>query len=400
MIERINISYFKAIAAGKNLNLGDLSVFIGNNGSGKSSAIEALKTLQDAVLHGLSPALNQWGGYERIRSHQAVERTATGKITKAHQVGIDISCRVEGRLYRYEVLFAVTASGDFYYVSKERLRMGEDTIFELIESDTAQFTSKVRFVMAIGHSNGKNIWTHDTTEFPAGALFLSQLKQRYTLPNFYAMADYIKGWQFLNLNSHIMGVPAVQDRANPTPRLSPDGSNIALILRRLADQPEKLNALVDKMRFVLPYMSDIRPQFVDEIERKVFLEMKEQGVSVAIPGWLLSTGTLRILTLLVAMQEAPPVLFIEEIENGLDPRTIGLLLSEIQSFIGETGQQVIATTHSPYFLDLLDLRHIIVAEKEPQHGTTFHRVNNDQSLQRWKEKFSPGQLYTMGKLNQ
>ena len=41
-----------------------------------------------------------------------------------------------------------------------------------------------------------------------------------------------------------------------------------------------------------------------------------------VPGWLLSTGTLRIVALLACLRhpKPPPLLVVEEIENGLDPR--------------------------------------------------------------------------------
>jgi len=37
-----------------------LTVFIGNNGSGKSSIIEALETFQSVVLNGLDEAMIPW----------------------------------------------------------------------------------------------------------------------------------------------------------------------------------------------------------------------------------------------------------------------------------------------------------------------------------------------------
>ena len=59
------------------------------------------------------------------------------------------------------------------------------------------------------------------------------------------------------------------------------------------------------------------------------LEMTEADFKVM--GWLLSTGTLRVLALLALFRhpEPPPLIVIEEIENGLDPRTIHLIVEEI-----------------------------------------------------------------------
>lgn len=49
----------------------------------------------------------------------------------------------------------------------------------------------------------------------------------------------------------------------------------------------------------------------------------------------------------VAKYAPPEILCIEEIENGLDPRAIGLLVEEIRYAIKEEERQLLATTHSP-----------------------------------------------------
>jgi predicted ATPase len=154
------------------------------------------------------------------------------------------------------------------------------------------------------------------------------------------------------------------------------------------------------MTFVLPYISDLQPHIQETFNREIELLLYETNEnSSPLPGWLLSSGTLRVLALLVMFEtpEKPSVLFVDEIENGLDPRTIGLLLSQVESVFADKSMQVIVTTHSPYFLDLVPLGSIIVAEKADE-GSTYHIPKDETSLSLWKEKFSPGKLYTMGKL--
>jgi len=53
MIQKVYIENFKAIHKAADLPLQPFTVFIGNNGTGKSSVIEAMKLLQDAVVLGL-----------------------------------------------------------------------------------------------------------------------------------------------------------------------------------------------------------------------------------------------------------------------------------------------------------------------------------------------------------
>jgi predicted ATPase len=128
--------------------------------------------------------------------------------------------------------------------------------------------------------------------------------------------------------------------------------------------------------------------------------LSEAGIEEPLGGWLLSQGTLRIVALLAVLRHPRPfsVVFIEELENGLDPRAIHLIVEEIHTFI-EAGGQVVATTHSPYLLDLLDLSQIIVVERSPSGAPTFKRPSL-RKLKAWSEKFAPGRLYTMGNLTE
>ena len=51
---------FKAVQDSKTIRFTPLTAFIGNNGSGKSSIIEALETFQSVVLNGLDEAMTPW----------------------------------------------------------------------------------------------------------------------------------------------------------------------------------------------------------------------------------------------------------------------------------------------------------------------------------------------------
>ena len=50
--------------------------------------------------------------------------------------------------------------------------------------------------------------------------------------------------------------------------------------------------------------------------------------------------------------------------------------------------QLIVTTHSPYLLDLLDLSHIVVVERED--GETVFRRPDRERLAEWASRFRPG----------
>ena len=194
-----------------------------------------------------------------------------------------------------------------------------------------------------------------------------------------------------------MGEPVRQRMTGGPPILNRDGSNLGQYLQSLLESSvDAFSDLLEALKYILPYARDLHVVMTREIERMVYLEMTEEAFKV--PGWLLSTGTLRILAILACLRhpDPPPLLVIEEVENGLDPRTIHLLVEEFRAAIAAKKTQIIVTTHSPYLLDLLDLSHIVVVERvdgEP----VFSRPDKEQ-LREWSKSFAPGRLYTMGRL--
>jgi len=215
------------------------------------------------------------------------------------------------------------------------------------------------------------------------------------------LKSFVRDWQFLKLNPYQITEPVPQKRTYGTIKLDKTGTNIAEYLQSIRDLDTQIfNGIIEALRVVLPYAVDLQPATNSELDRKVYLTMSEENITGKLPGWLLSTGTLRILALLSVLRhpEPPQVIIIEEIENGLDPRTIHLLVDEIRYFVESGRGQVIATTHSPSFLDLLKLSQIVVVERDESGSPVFTRPESKKWLGDWAQKFSPGQLYTMGKL--
>ena len=368
-----------------------MNAFIGNNGTGKSSVIEAMQLLQDLILKkDFNEVFKQWGGLEKIRNKysdidslksqsdtkEKLKKNKLG-IARTHlPISIQLNAKIDKETYEYEIHLNTSVDGSFYQNEYEILKVNKKVIYEDAPS----------FLIGRKKLDGKSPLTPELIE-------LKYRDDEYSI----VLTSFIRSWQFLNLNAHTIGLPLQADK-NPSEKfMKTDGSNLAEILKQEFKTREELLNIIEKVKYVLPYLTDIQTSVTTDITDSIFLEMTENG-RFKIPGWLLSSGTVRILAMLTALNKKnpSPVLFIEEIENGLDPRTINLLLSEIQANMDIT--QFIITTHSPYFLDLLDLSHIILVEKDKETGTTFDRPENDETLKGWKDKFSPGQLYLMDRM--
>jgi predicted ATPase len=371
-LRAVRIRNFKAIRDSHTIKLGALTVFIGNNGAGKSSIIEALQLYQTVVLNGVDAAFEPLGGIQHVRHKESRNLNAQALAHGSLQTDpIRIFCR--GHVKSFGVF---RARMQLNMLPDERPYIQEEYVH------TAAF-EETRDVDAYAKEVGE------------GRSMVSLLDQ--TRPLYHS----VERWQFVSLSPDLMGSAKPQQRVRGKVPLRRDGSNLGGFVLDLATRaPDAFNGIVDAMRFVLPYVQDMRPVMPSaDIDRRVYLELKERGFPV--PGWLFSSGTLRMLAILCLLRDPdpPPVIFIEELENGLDPRTIGLLVEEIRRAIQSKRTQVIATTHSPYLLDQLLFEHVVVVERNSTGVPEFWRPDDETSLSNWRDEFTIGQIYTMGQLH-
>ena len=376
-LDKVAIENFKAVTRSGELSLTPLTVFIGNNGAGKSSLIEGLEAYCDLVLDGADAAFAQWFGVEHVWNKQASHRLKTGrKLGQTYENPIVFRLKgVWGRgSFNARVDICPEVGSRAPRIENELLKLPGGRIYRRdhegrCESFNDAQLERVRRVQ-LDESASPQDW-----------------------------ANLVRRWQFLRLNPAALGVPKQSARKTTVPVLQRDGANIGQYLESLRTTSiDAFNGLVEALQCVLPYASDLQPvEVAGAVEKLMYLEMTEKDFK--IPSWLLSTGTLRVVALLACLRHPtpPPLLIVEELENGLDPRTLNLVVEEIRTAITSGTTQVICTTHSPYLLDLLDLSHIVVVERE--NGQTVFRRPDAKELAVWAESFSPGRLYTMGRLS-
>lgn len=367
-LQSVRIRNFKAIVDSKVVRLGPLTAFIGNNGAGKSSLIEALETYQSIVRDGLDIAMQRWLGIEHARHKGQEVKERAGKMV--NPIGFELSIGTGPRkAQRIELEVNSDPVANRMFISDETISP-VDGFIERNFRDIAQVSGPGRSILF------------------------------NPLADFEDLSNFIFNWQFLTLSPERMGMPVPQQRTGGRVRLARDGSNIADFLLDLRRQDQNaFDGIVETMAYVLPYAKDIQPSVTSEIERKAWLQMTEADFKV--PGWMLSTGTLRLLALLALLRhpKPPSLIVIEEIENGLDPRSIHLLVEEIRNAILDGTTQIILTTHSPYLLDLLTLEHLVLVERDAKGRPNFVRPADNENLHRWAAEFAPGKLYTMGSLS-
>ncbi|MCW3097151.1 MAG: hypothetical protein JWL77_2769 [Chthonomonadaceae bacterium] len=383
-LQSFRLKNFKAVRDSGIVKFTPLTVFIGNNGSGKSSLIEGLEMLQSIISNDLDQAMEPWRGFEHIWNHanpHQLRSAPDGRDHHTNPMRFEFSGYGPAGNFRAWSEVNVGSGGNEIFFSQESIGLGTRNSGPRIVRDSS---GEVRLL---------NVPDENTTT--DDILVLDRRDSFFHGPTIGSTE-----WQFLSLVPQMMSDPVPQKRTGGTIRLAKDGSNVAeylLSIRKI--DPAVVDGIVETLQYVLPYARDVQPALTSELERTVYLQMTEGNFK--LPGWLLSTGTLRVLALLAVLRHPnpPSLLVIEEIENGLDPRTINLIVEEMRNAVQGGKTQIILTTHSPYLLDLLTLSQIVVVERDENGSPVFTRPGDDETLKEWTKKFAPGQLYTMGRLN-
>lgn len=365
-LQSFRLKNFKAVRDSVVIRFTPLTVFIGNNGSGKSSLIEGLELFQHIVLKGIDEAIQPWRGFEHIWN-KAVEH----KVKKNRKISNPMSFKIKGS-FRQGLLHDIPVHVD---LSLDMDRQGN--------------TIGIREFKVISPEEGPPAGMREDS-FPEHRISSDKRLQMMT-----------SSWQFLTILPQQMQYPLLQKRTKGGVDLSKDGANIAEYFESIRSADVSVfRGIIETLQSVLPYADDLQPAITSELERNFYLTLQEKGIDDKLAGWLLSQGTLRVLALLCVLRHPhpPSVIVVEEIENGLDPRTIHLIIEEIRAFVQARKGQVIATTHSPYLLDLLPLSQIIVVERNKEGSPVFTRPADNKDLTEWARKFAPGKLYTMGNL--
>lgn len=160
-----------------------------------------------------------------------------------------------------------------------------------------------------------------------------------------------------------------------------DGSNVSGVLAHLCDEPEAKRGVVDWLaEFCAPEITDLDFVEIKELGDVMAMFVEKGGKRISVRS--LSDGTLRFLGLLLALRTAEPgtVILLEEVDTGLHPTRIRLLLEYVETVTRTREIQVIATTHSPVILQWLSpeaLRSSLVFGRIPEHeGTLVRRLGD------------------------
>ena len=363
-LESISIKGFKSIRD-VDVELRDINVLIGANGSGKSNFLEMLSFLQAIHFEGafthISPELlKQYvvraGGAEKLL-HYGSKFTDQMEVRICFQNGID----------RYGIILFPKDNDEGFGFS-----MSVNPSFRPWREPPLVGTSPHGATQA----NAETIGSH----FAGTGGDPRRLLASWRLYHFHdtSRSAPIKKTAHLHDNRYLRA----------------DGSNLAAFLYLLREKHEgSYRFLRNTIRLVAPFFDDFMLEPMALNEDTIRLEWKHKGTDAYFDVSSLSDGTLRFIALATLLQQPkelrPSVILLDEPELGLHPYAITLLASMVKSASVDT--QIILATQSPILLDYFEPEDVLVADRV-DGATKFTRLNSDE-LAIWLEDYSIGELW-------
>ena len=369
-IERILVKNFRALHNVELHNLPSLAVFMGENGSGKSTIFQVFGFLKDALKNNISTALQKMGGYKEV--------VTRGYTDEPIVIEIQFRMSITGseRLVSYHLEIATVKSG-LPVIQREILRYkrgGYGSPFHFLD-----FRNGEGFAISNEEDFSKpdKDMTKDyqTLEAP-DILAIKGLGQFQRFKAASAFRNLIENWHVSDF--HIV---AARQRVEVgvAEHLSESGDNLPLVVQHLYenDRPT-FDKILEKFKTRIPGMSKVTSSITED--GHVLLRFQDGAFKDPFIARYVSDGTIKMFAYLVLLHDPKPhpFLCIEEPENQLYPKLLGILVEELRDY-AMRGGQVFVSTHSPDVLNHADIDETFFLKKE-DGITTIHPLASDEQI--------------------
>ena len=440
MITSLRLVDFKNFAD-ETLRVGPFTVIVGTNASGKSNIRDAFR-----FLHGIGRGYTlaeilggrfgngrqaEWerirGGSQIIRFDRAafsIVSGAAGLTTLPRRSAARPAFRLElGLKFDQSDLLYIIEVGTWdksaarFVVTREELRIDSREVFtsrrdgsagapDALDSDHTPdrhhvtVTEPGPLLLRMGPSEDKNS-AHEIS-VDARQPALTQIPGRQGVAGDHRdlieqVIDCLASMRFLELDPYMMRQPVLPDQQ----ALGDSGVNLPAVLHGICSDRKRKRTLVGWIRGLTPTdVCDLEFP-LDPITGRIHLVVREKNERRFIAESA-SDGTLRLFGVLAALFGPEPanLYFFEDIDDGLHPSRLYLLLELIERETVERNVQVVTTTHSPDLLAQANDRTFedmsLVCRREESENTVIRPVADLPDAGRLRRSQGLGRLHATG----
>lgn len=353
-LEMITIKGYKSIRSIEQLELNNINIIIGSNGSGKSNFISIFSFLNSIRLGRLQEFVKRAGGADDILhfGRETTDELFIHLDFASHINQYDIKLIANDRNELVPISETVSYWDNRKYSKPYRL---------LLQQDGSEAG------ISVGHQG--------------------------------PITDYVRShldrWRLYHFHDTSSDSPLKRSAdINDNRFLRSDGSNLPAFLYMLGKlHPESYKVIISSIRDAAPFFDDFVLEPLILNEEKIQLEWREQGHDKYMPASALSDGTIRFIALATLLLQPevfrPSLILIDEPELGLHPYALSILAGMVR--YAATHSQVIISTQSALLLDQFEPEEVLVADRV-NGSTTLKRLDSDV-LGDWLDDYSLGQLW-------
>lgn len=383
-IESVRLTNYKAFQNVEVKNLAPYAVFVGANGAGKSTFFDVFGFLRDCLKDNVRAALARRGGFRELISRNA---------RPGANIGIELKIRMNLTIGSRVVTYA--------------LEIGEADRRPIVAEESLRYTRYgggksydfLRFINGEGDAitNEADITKEDASVTrdhqkldEPDILAVKGLGQFQRFEAASAFRSLIESW-------HVSDFHIQAARTNPeagyAEHLSTQGENLSLVTQYLFERHrDVLDTILKKMTRRVPGIENVEAE--QTLDGRVVLRFSDHAFADPFAARMVSDGTIKMFAYLLLLHDPKPhpLLCVEEPENQLYPSLLAELSEEFAEYAARGGQ-VLVSTHSPDFLNMVPLESIFLLSKKNGY-TNIRRASDDENLRSlFHEGDRPGTLW-------
>jgi predicted ATPase len=382
MLKRIRIGNYKCLRD-VTVDLGDFTILIGPNDSGKSSFLDTTQLLGQLLQQG---SQYPFGGQRSL-----------AKLVWRKDPKLSVLLEVTGTTDQHEFTFHVELPVE-QRASVESLEWDGKKLF-FTATPTPEQVQRFNLnpklpVIEMPHGAGQQI-----QQSQIGMLYFPQfaVQNQLVATEILGALRSSRAYQF---DPSRLSRPSVPQQGT---ELDASGSNIAAVLDVLQNSADRseFDAIQKALREAVPSLRGlILPPAPQPSEGKVieFILAGREKPPVTIPASQASTGALLLTAYFtLAYADSPTLLLFDEPETGLHPFRLQMVLDLLRKIscgkVGNRKRQVIITTHSPLLLNFAKPEEVRVFVRHPDEGTRVIPMIEVPDIDRLTKEFALGELW-------
>ena len=350
-VQTIKIKNFKVFKDIEITNIPNMAVFLGMNGSGKSTFFDVFGFLNDCLTKNVRAALAARGGFSEVISREQngnIEFIIQFRQTKddpliTYELSIGLDPEKRPVVVKEIVRFRRGQSGAPFKILDFAYGKGEALVGEF----------KTRDDIKRANRREQKLESPDILAIKG----LGQFKEFEAIA---ALRKLIEDWYVSDF--HIDDAQQ-RNEAGYSENLSKTGDNLANVAKYIYDNHRnKFNDILQKMEDRVPGVTNVEASISDGY---IVLRFADGKFKDPFSARFVSDGTIKMFAYLIMLNDPNPhvLLCVEEPENQLYPKLLAVLAEEFRAY-SEKGGQVFISTHSPDFLNAVGLSELFCLVKK------------------------------------